>query len=287
MEFTVTSVTEVSLPASMADVAPCHSDVPGSCRGCQAADIPLASLEHAARNTETPDIALRDVYQSAKDVIGNPRSLPFPVAQPENFGRVAPGVYRSSYPQAADFTYLGSLKLKTIITLVQKDIPREFQDFIDGNGIRHYVFDMAGTKKAEIPLDLMQSIIGLVADESNHPLLIHCNHGKHRTGCVVGVYRKWKGWDSSSILAEYTRFAEPKARPTDIQYLSDFQLAHVRHILEKKLPSPSFVAGQFFYFTVVAAVCLFVWLVTAKTMVTQQTSFPPLPPKQSVSEQQL
>lgn len=284
MELPVASTTEASLPASMNDVDPCHSGVPGSCR---ATHVPLVSLEHAARTPETAENALQDVYESAKDIVGNPRPLPVSLTQPENFGRVAPGVYRSSYPQAADFSYLSNLRLKTIITLVQKDIPREFQDFIDGNGIRHYVFDMAGTKKAEIPLPLMQSIIGLVADERNHPLLIHCNHGKHRTGCVVGVYRKWKGWDSSSILAEYNRFAEPKARPTDIQYLSDFQLAHVRHIIEKKLPTPSFTAGQFFYFTVVAAVCLFVWLLTAKTITSPQTALPPLPPRQSVSEQQL
>lgn len=28
------------------------------------------------------------------------------------------------------------------------------------------------------------------ADARNHPLLIHCNKGKHRTGCLVGCFRK-------------------------------------------------------------------------------------------------
>lgn len=34
---------------------------------------------------------------------------------PENFGIVAPGIYRSSYPQPHDFPYLQRLQLKTIM----------------------------------------------------------------------------------------------------------------------------------------------------------------------------
>ncbi|KAK6824746.1 hypothetical protein PG987_012240 [Apiospora arundinis] len=79
------------------------------------------------------------------------RSLETAVPLPLNFGCVIPGVFRSSYPQAQDLAYLSKLKLKTIVTLVQKDLPEGFQEFIDSNGITHKVFDMTGTKKAEIP----------------------------------------------------------------------------------------------------------------------------------------
>ena len=37
---------------------------------------------------------------------------------------------------------------------------------------------MKGTKKEDIPIKTMKSILRLVLDRQNHPLLIHCNHGK-------------------------------------------------------------------------------------------------------------
>jgi len=61
---------------------------------------------------------------------------------------------------------------------VQKDFPEDYHGFIQSNGINHAVFDMKGTKKEEIPVSTMQSILRVVLDRQNHPLLIHCNHGK-------------------------------------------------------------------------------------------------------------
>lgn len=37
------------------------------------------------------------------------------LGQPANFGTVAPGIYRSSYPKEADYAFLKELKLKTIM----------------------------------------------------------------------------------------------------------------------------------------------------------------------------
>lgn len=84
---------------------------------------------------------------------------------------------------------------------------------------------MSGTKKEEIPIGMMRSIYDVVSRPENYPLLIHCNHGKHRTGCVVGVLRLTNQWTLKRIIDEYTSFAEPKVRETDIRYLSEFKLA--------------------------------------------------------------
>ncbi len=35
--------------------------------------------------------------------------------QPDNFGIIAPGVYRSSYPQARDYMFMRDLRLRTIV----------------------------------------------------------------------------------------------------------------------------------------------------------------------------
>ena len=146
-----------------------------------------------------------------------------PVGQPQNFGVVAPGMYRSSFPEAEDLPFLEGLKLKTIVTLVQKDFSKHFHDFVDKHGITHHIVEMKGTKKEEIPAEIMGTILELVLDKSCHPVLIHCKQGRHRTGCVVGVLRKMSGWNLGSILDEYKTYAEPKPRDCDITYLTGFQ----------------------------------------------------------------
>jgi hypothetical protein len=45
-------------------------------------------------------------------------------------------------------------------------------------GIHHIVIEMQGTKKVNIPEAIMHSIMEVALNEANHPLLIHCNHGK-------------------------------------------------------------------------------------------------------------
>lgn len=37
---------------------------------------------------------------------------------------------------------------------------------------------MSGTKKEAIPDKTMKAILRLVLDTQNHPILIHCNHGR-------------------------------------------------------------------------------------------------------------
>jgi Tyrosine phosphatase family len=40
------------------------------------------------------------------------------------------------------------------------------------------VIDMQGTKKVDIPEEIMHLIMKIALDDSNYPILIHCNHGK-------------------------------------------------------------------------------------------------------------
>ncbi|KAH6889459.1 tyrosine phosphatase family-domain-containing protein [Thelonectria olida] len=157
---------------------------------------------------------------------------PAPVdGRPLNFGIVIPGVYRSSYPKSSDFEYIASLGLKTVVTLVKKEErDTELETFLDKQGIRQVIFNMKGTKKEAIPLQTMESILNIVLDKARYPLMLHCNHGKHRTGCVVGVIRKISGWNTSNVLDEYKAFAEPKARECDLNYISTFQVSSLHSL---------------------------------------------------------
>ncbi|KAI6248009.1 putative tyrosine-protein phosphatase DSP2 [Erysiphe necator] len=152
---------------------------------------------------------------------------------PNNFGIVAPGIYRSGFPKTEDFPCLGNLHLKTILSLVKKDFSPEFQNFIERNNINHMVIDMNGTKKVEISEIMMRHIMNIILDYSNYPILIHCNQGRHRTGCAIAVLRHVQGWDLRKILQEYRYFAAPKERNCDIEYIADFKKNSLGHFAMK------------------------------------------------------
>ncbi|KAI9675922.1 MAG: tyrosine-protein phosphatase required for protection against superoxide stress (By similarity) [Trizodia sp. TS-e1964] len=49
-----------------------------------------------------------------------------------------------------------------------------------------------------------------IIDSRNHPLLICCGMGRHRTGTVVGCLRILQGWNLASALEEYRRYTGPR-----------------------------------------------------------------------------
>ncbi|KAK1961179.1 tyrosine phosphatase [Colletotrichum sublineola] len=219
------------------------------------------------------DDALTKVAQQLKTPLASPispsieRILPID-GRPINFGVVVPGVYRSSYPKPEDFGFIRNLGLKSIVTLVQKDdVDEPYTAFMSSNGIRHHVFNMKGTKKEAIPIRTMKAILRLVLNREHHPLLIHCNHGKHRTGCVVGVVRKVTGWELSPIVDEYRSYAEPKIRDCDIKYLTDFDLSDLSNLFVHDAKM-RFRIRHFVRVTLFSVFVLFVWLLSGHRMQT-------------------
>jgi tyrosine-protein phosphatase SIW14 len=166
-------------------------------------------------------------------------------------------------------------------SLVKKGFPIEFQDFVKGNGIRHCIIDMQGTKKVDIPEIMMQSIMKIVLDQDNYPLLIHCNHGKvifasvpiclqtnvfkHRTGCAVAVLRHVTGWNVDAIIEEYSGFAEPKIRDCDLKYIREYQVSSLQGLFTtKKLPKPpARNRAKMAQLLVYTALVLSIWFITA------------------------
>ena len=62
------------------------------------------------------------------------------------------------------------------------------------------------------PEPLIIKALTLLLRPSTFPTLVCCNMGRHRTGTVVGCYRKLQRWALSSILEEYRRYAGMKVR---------------------------------------------------------------------------
>lgn len=80
---------------------------------------------------------------------------------------------------------------------------------------------MPGNKEpfVHVPHATITQALSVAINPANHPILIHCNRGKHRTGCVVGCIRRLQNWSLTMIFDEYRRFAFPKARPLDQQLI--------------------------------------------------------------------
>lgn len=57
-------------------------------------------------------------------------------------------------------------------------MPETFIPFMQANGICHRHILMEGTKKQTIPIKTMVSILEVIHNKENHPVLIHCNQGK-------------------------------------------------------------------------------------------------------------
>lgn len=168
---------------------------------------------------------------------GRLRSL-FP---PSNYGAVVPGaVYRSSYPQEKNFEFLESLKLKTIITLVPEEIPTQYRDFMSRVGIQHFQVHINANKGAvRVQSCDINRALNILLDRSNHPVLIHCNKGKHRTGCLVATLRRLQGTDIEAVRHEYHTYADPKARFWDEVFFEQFDLNTVMwHARKEKWVAP-------------------------------------------------
>ncbi|SOV02846.1 related to SIW14 - protein involved in actin filament organization [Ustilago sp. UG-2017a] len=140
---------------------------------------------------------------------------------PDNFAMVNSHVYRSSFPKKKHFPFLRTLGLRSVLTLILEEYPETNSQFLDQNGITFFQFGIPGNKEpfVSIPTDKITAALTTILDRRNHPILIHCNKGKHRTGCLIGCLRKLQQWSLTTIFDEYRRFSWPKSRSMDQEFI--------------------------------------------------------------------
>ena len=139
-----------------------------------------------------------------------------------NFGEIMLGMYRSSFPGSCNLEHLESLKLKTLITLVTTPFEPQVEQWLASKNVKHYRIKIQAHKTSEdtVPMEAIAQVMKLLTDETKRPILMHCNKGKHRTGCMVACFRKLQGMDDVSAITEYHEYARPKARAFDVAFIS-------------------------------------------------------------------
>ncbi|KAF1820311.1 protein-tyrosine phosphatase, partial [Dissoconium aciculare CBS 342.82] len=149
-----------------------------------------------------------------------------PLTRPPNYGSVQHGaVFRSGFPQPEHIEFLETLHIRSILTLVDTELSKSYSRFISEFGIEHTRVLIAANKDGQVrtTTESVCTALAAVLNPENQPLYIHCNQGRHRTGCVVGCLRKLQQWPLDEILAEYQAYASPKTRSGDIEFITDFE----------------------------------------------------------------
>lgn len=151
---------------------------------------------------------------------------------PLNFAMVDNGIFRSGFPDTSNFPFLQTLGLRSIIYLCPEPYPEANMEFLKSNRIHLFQFGIEGCKEpfVNIPEDTIREALKVLVDVKNHPVLIHCKRGKHRTGCLVGCFRKLQRWCLSSVFDEYQRFAAAKARVSDQRFMEKFDVSNLKHL---------------------------------------------------------
>ncbi|KAK3722693.1 tyrosine-protein phosphatase siw14 [Vermiconidia calcicola] len=145
---------------------------------------------------------------------------------PQNYGTVDPHtVFRSSFPQDGNIDFIKSLNVRSVLTLVSTEPTPAYSQWLDDYGVRQLKVDIAANKDGNVKTtkDSLCEALLFAIDSSNHPLYIHCNRGKHRTGCVVACLRKIQGVPMAEIRKEYVAYADKKAREGDLKLIESFE----------------------------------------------------------------
>lgn len=144
---------------------------------------------------------------------------------PPNYGTVTPrNIYRSSFPQDRNMNFMKTMRIRSVLTLVGTEPSPGFQQWMVGDNINQLTINLATNKNGKVNVTKASicQAVAFVEDSNNWPLYIHCNQGKHRTGCVVACYRKTLGWPLDEIIEEYRTYAGAKARDGDIEFIKLF-----------------------------------------------------------------
>ncbi|GAA5915381.1 protein-tyrosine phosphatase OCA1 family protein [Sporobolomyces salmoneus] len=160
---------------------------------------------------------------------------------PPNFGTVEENLYRSGQPSELSFAFIEELNLKTVLWLAPEDPNENFQQFLEDRSIKLFHLGAEDYAATYDPLsdETVLQALDLVLNPENSPTMIMCAQGRHRTGTCVGCLRKLQHWNLTSILEEYRRFAGPKVRVLNEQFIELFDLDLVHVPPPPLLPSSS------------------------------------------------
>lgn len=154
------------------------------------------------------------------------------------FRTVEPGVlYRSGQLTPTGLKYaIKRHGIKTVVTLrTVRDPDRPYldaweEDVCAAYGARHVRIlprPWSVDEKGEVPAtQVVAEFLAVLDDPANHPVLVHCFAGVHRTGTVCAIYRmEYQHWPADRAIREMEEFGfQPgQNREAIEQYLRSYR----------------------------------------------------------------
>jgi tyrosine-protein phosphatase SIW14 len=114
-----------------------------------------------------------------------------------NSAQVSPVLYRSGQPTRAGFE---EFKARGVRAVVNIRTVHDDRAVVESLGMRYFHVPVSPFDPRD---QEMEQIMRLVLDPANQPVLVYCQTGSDRTGCVVGVYRiVVQGWTHKAAIRE-------------------------------------------------------------------------------------
>mmetsp|Transcript_56043 Transcript_56043/g.99794 ORF Transcript_56043/g.99794 Transcript_56043/m.99794 type:complete len:237 (-) Transcript_56043:47-757(-) len=151
---------------------------------------------------------------------------------PARFGCVECNLWRSKTPTVANFPFLKTLRLKTIVCLASELPTRALRTFIDQNDISflHLACKLWKPEPTWTPFceELFKEGLEILLDNANYPILVFCSTGVLLTGTLVGLLRKSQSWCLNAILEEYRTYTKQATSDStstgSTQFIEDFDM---------------------------------------------------------------
>ena len=136
---------------------------------------------------------------------------------PLNFGHVSPGVFRSGHPQPANYAFLETLKLRTVLYVGDTTTDWRYYSWIHSQGLSFIHLPLPASQdelaalspqQQQCALERLAAVVAIIAAaEHNGPLLVHSNKGKHRVGVAIGAARQvLDRWALAAVYAEHSLY---------------------------------------------------------------------------------
>ncbi|MBX9756487.1 MAG: tyrosine-protein phosphatase [Pseudomonadaceae bacterium] len=126
-----------------------------------------------------------------------PAAWAVPVDKSFNLYQMAPTLYRSALPSSENLSVLQKLQVQTVVSFIKEDDSVWLGDAL--------------VKRVSIPLhadkvddaDVLRVLRAVQDAEAKGPVLMHCKHGRDRTGIMAAMYRSViQGWSKEDALHE-------------------------------------------------------------------------------------
>lgn len=159
-----------------------------------------------------------------------------PVDTSFNLYRLSPTLYRSALPEARNLPLLEQLGMRTVLSLIKTD------DKVWTNGTPLHTLSVPTHADRVDDADVIRVLNLLQSAQQQGPVLLHCKHGRDRTGLFAAMYRTVvQGWSREDALQEMVEggFGNQDDMADAIRYVRNADIEAIRQAMSEGRCSPS------------------------------------------------